>query len=244
MLAVSDEDEEKVSTYIEKMGVAVRTSAGFKGNEAWGVRAYPSAVLINPKGEIVWTGDPRDTINSQIKSALKGAKPAGGGYLGFDAGRELSPKLKSAAKAAAEGKLGKAHGAALKLANDEKADAATREDAEVFAGEILAYAELLQVQAERFIEDRSMIKGVEVLEAVAAAMKGTEFATGVEGRLAEIGKDPELQKELAAAQAFAKAMAAAEKRGMKKSASKFEAVVKKYPGTKAAKRATMKLRNI
>jgi outer membrane protein assembly factor BamD (BamD/ComL family) len=89
-----------------------------------------------------------------------------------------------------------------------------------------------------------MLVGIEVLEALEDEFAGTDLGTAVAERLAEIAKDEELQNELAAEEAWGKALEAIEKRGLKKSASKLEAIVKKYPGTKAAERASVKLRSL
>lgn len=244
MLALSNEDEGKVSKYVEEMGVKVRAAAGFSTGSKWGVTGYPSAVLIDPEGNIAWTGHPSSLSGSTVKAALKGAKPMGGGYLSFRVQRELSSKLKQAVAAAEAGKLGKAHSLAMRLSTDEKAEAADREDAAVFAGEILAFGELLRGQANVAIEARRMLVGIEVLEALEDEFAGTDLGTAVAERLAEIAKDEELQNELAAEEAWGKALEAIEKRGLKKSASKLEAIVKKYPGTKAAERASVKLRSL
>ncbi len=244
VLALSNEDEAKVSKYVEEMGVKVRTAAGFSTGQKWGVTGYPSAVLIDPEGNIAWTGHPSSLSGSTVKSALKGAKAMSGGYLSFRVSRELSAKLKQAAAAAEEGKLGKAHSLALRLATDAKAEAADREDAQVFAGEVLAFGELLFGQANSAIDARSMITGLEVLEALEGEFSGTDLGASVAKRLEEISKDDKLQDELAAEQAWGKALEAIEKRGLKKSASKLESIVKKYPGTKAAERATTKLRSL
>lgn len=244
VLALSNEDEAKVSKYVEEMGVKVRTAAGFSTGSKWGVTGYPSAVLIDPEGNVAWTGHPSSLSSSTVKSALKGAKPMGGGYLSFRVSRELSSKLKQAAAAAEDGKLGKAHSLAQRLAADENADAADREDAGVFAGEVLGFGELLMKQANSAIEARSMVMGIEVLEALKKEFGGTDLGESVATRLAEIAKDETLQNELAAEEAWNKALEAIEKRGLKKSASKLEAIVKKYPGTKAAERASFKLRGL
>lgn len=244
VLALSNESEDLVSNYVEEMGISVRTAAGFSTGDDWGVRSYPSAALIDTSGKIVWTGHPSEVSGSKVKSALKGAKGGGGGFLSFSVSRELNPKLKKAADLALDGKLGKALAAARKLADDAKADPAAREDAEVFAGEILGFGELLMGQSEALIERRSMVKGLDVLETLGKEFKGTELGATLTKRLGEIAGDEELQLELAADQAWQKAMEAVEKRGLKKAAGKFEGIVKKYPGSKAAERAKMKLRKI
>ena len=238
VLAVSDESDELVSEYIDKMGLGVSIASGFTGTGAWGVEGYPSAALINPSGEVTWTGHPSEISSSKIK----GAKPAKGGYLSFGVDREYSSKLNSAVKSAAEGKLGKALSAAQKVAGDVKADPAVRAEAEELAGELLGFARLLQSQAEGLIEDRLVLRGIEVLETLGSELKGTELGGEIVGRLKEIDQDDDLQTELAAAKAFQKAQAAIEKRGLKKAVKKLESIVKKYPGTKAADRANALLR--
>ena len=225
------------------MGIEVRVAANFDTG-SWGAKSYPSSVLINAEGEIVWTGHPGNISSGKVKDALKGAKPSKGGFMAFSVDREMSPKLKSAVKSAAEGKLGKALSAVNKIAGDERADAALREEAQTFAAEIIAFGTALNGQAERFVEARSVAKGILVLDALSAEFAGTELGEEVDGRLKEIASDEDLQKELAAAKAYEKAMAAVDKRGLKKSASKFESIVKKFAGTKAADRAATQLRKI
>ena len=242
VLAVSSEGDELVSEYVEKMGINIRVAANFTSKDDWGVRSYPSAALINADGKITWTGHPGNLSSGKVKDALKGAKPSKGGYLGFSVPRELPSQLKSAVKAASDGKLAKAYSSSMKIAEDENLDQATRDEGQTFAAEVLAYATLLRDQAEGFISKRFMVKGTDVLDSLASAMKGTDFGLELNKRIAEIAEDEELQEELAADQAFEKAMEAVEKRGMKKSKKKFEAIAKNFPSTKAAERAVKKLR--
>lgn len=237
VLAVSNESDELVSEYIEKMGINIRVAAGFTADSDWGLRARPSAALINPEGEVVWTGHPAELTSGKVKDALKGAKAPKGGYLGFQVARELPSQLKGAIKSAGDGKLAKAHADAMSVAQNEKLEQSIRDEAETFAGEVMAYANLLRDQGEKFISNRYMIQGIEVLSSVADAMDGMELSAELEKRLGEIEEDEELQNELAAEEALVKAMEAAEKRGMKKSIKKFESVVEKFEGTKAADRA-------
>lgn len=230
-----------MSAYVEKMGITLRTAAGFSAWGDWGVTGIPAAALIDPEGVITWAGHPGELSSGKVKDALKGAKGGSGGFLGFSVARELDGKLKGAVKSAADGKLGKAHADALALAIDETLEQALRDEAQGFADEVLAYATLLRNQGEAMISKRLVLEGLEVFEALEGALKGMELQAEVSKRLAEIANDKELQTELEAAEALQKALEAAEKRGMKKALSKFEAVVKKYPGTKAADRAQKKI---
>lgn len=245
VLAVSDEGDDLVGEYVDTMGISsVRVAAGFTSGAAWGVRGYPSAVLIDPEGNVAWTGHPSEVTSGKVKKLLKGAKPSKGGYLAYELGREVAPALKSAAKAGDEGKLGKAISVAQEAAKDESLDATVREEAAALAAEYVAYGELLQSQAEALISKRSMVRGVAVYGDLVKALDGTEIGEAVGKRLSEIENDEELQNELAADEAYAKAMEAVERRGAKKAKPKFESIVKKYSGTKAAERATKKLRKL
>ena len=242
VLAVSDEAEEKVAEYVDNMGITVRTAAGFSTGGDWGVRAYPSAALINPEGEVVWTGHPGSLSKGKVKDALKGAKGSSGGYLGYTTSEELDNSLKKAVKEAAAGKLGKAYAEAKKVAANEKLAQPVRDEAEAFAGELSDFAGLLNKQAEGLIEKGMVLKGIAVIEDLVGVTKGMPVEQDVVARLKEIEGDEALQNEIAAAEALQKAVDAIQKRGFKKSKKKLEAVVDKYPGTKAAERATKRLR--
>ena len=77
MLAITDtsEDHEKTEAWIDTLGVEY-TYGYFHGNEigkATGHKAYPHAALVNPSGEIVWTGHPGSLTSGIIEKNLKGA---------------------------------------------------------------------------------------------------------------------------------------------------------------------------
>lgn len=235
---MSDEGDELVSKYVDDMGISgVRVGSGFTGGDTWGVRGYPSAALIDPDGKVAWTGHPSEVTSGKVKKLLKGAKKSSGGYLAYTLDREVGPALSGAVKSAESGKLGKAILAARDAAADESLGEAARSEADAIAAEYEAYAELLLGQAESLIEKRSMVKGIEVYETLTKALGGTDYGQRADRRLDEIGKDEDLQQELDADEAYAKAMEAVARRGTKKATSKFEAIVKKYEGTAAAARA-------
>ena len=245
MLAVSNEGDDKVAPYLDANGVSLRVASGSEANQAFGVRAYPSAVLIDPDGKIAWTGHPSSLTKSKIKEVLKGAKPSNtDSFLALSFDREFDRKLASAVKSAAAGKLGKALSASRRVAADQKLSAEQREEAAFLVSEIEAYVQVLRDQAESFLKDRRVLTALVVLDALEAELKGTEVGDALADRLEEISQDDALTKEIDAAKAFEKARALAAKRGAKKAAKKYQAIVKKYPGTRAAERAAMILRNL
>jgi len=181
----------------------------------------------------------------KVKEVLKGAKPSNtDSFLALSFDREFDRKLGSAVKSAEAGKLGKALSASRRVAADQKLSAAQREEAAFLISEIEAYVQVLRDQAESFLKDRRVLTALVVLEALEEELKGTEVGDALADRLEEISKDDALTKEIDAAKAFEKASALAAKRGAKKAAKKYEAIVKKYPGTRAAERAAMILRNL
>jgi hypothetical protein len=245
VLAVSDEGDDLVAPYVDQNGVGVRVASGSGANKAFGVAAYPSAVLIDPEGKIAWTGHPSSLTKGTVEKALKGAKArALDEFMAMSFDREFDRKLASAVKSAEAGKLGKALTAASRVAANEKLTPAQREEAVALAGEIEAHARLLSEQAEAFLARRDVLTAIMVLGTLSKELKGTEAGNALAARLDEISKDPAIMKEVDAAEAFEKARSLSAKRGAKKAVKKYEAIVKKYPGTRAAERAAMILREL
>lgn len=244
MLALSDEDPEKVAAFLDQNGYTVRTAAGSTcGSQKYGVRGIPDSVLIGPDGKIVYRGHPGSLSTGKIKEALKGAKkPPRGGFLAVPTTVEASGKLKSAVTHALEGKLGRALAAAEKIAQDEKADPAERESAQRLIEEILDHGQMLNEQAAKLLGRLDVVTAVMVYERVADELAGTEVGDRAKDELDRIAKDERLQKELEAGEAFAKMRKSIAKLSTSKKRKKYEQFVKKHAGTKAAERARSWLR--
>lgn len=236
VLALSNETEDKVSSYVDKHGLNIRVASGSNGGGEYGVRGIPASALVNPAGEVVWFGHPSSLSSSKVKAALKGAKKAGkGGFLSMNLEAEYGGKLKKAAGNAEEGALGKALSAVRGLLADEAFE--ERESAEALEGEITAYVSLLQSQADSFLEKREVLTAQSIYSALSDSLKGHTEADAAKTALEKIESDDKLQDEVKAAELLVKANAEIARRGKKKAAKKFESIVKKFPGTKAAERA-------
>ncbi len=237
VVALSNEDEKLVADYVEKMGLYdLRLAAGSLAAEAYGVKGYPTTVLIDPDGNIVWQGHPSSLSDSKVKDAVKGARKApASAFLAF-----------RPAEAPKDGAL---EGVLEKLADcDLKAAYSALDAAVTAAGESAAAAGKLRDQVDGFVTElRAQIEAavaakrvgvaVEAYEVLGKALAGRESGKQVTERLEEIRKDKALMAEIDAAEALEKADKVAEKRGAKKAVKQYEAVVKKFPGTKAAERA-------
>ncbi|MFT4514443.1 MAG: hypothetical protein ACI89X_003448 [Planctomycetota bacterium] len=115
---MTGESKEKTEPWVEKH--KLQYDFGYMTKEAmspWmkslGMRGYPSAALVNPKGVVVWTGHPASLSGSVIKKHLKGASKTP-----VDIGavvRNWPKEAMHARSAFASGNLGKALAEAKKL---------------------------------------------------------------------------------------------------------------------------------
>ena len=237
VVALSNEEEGLVGDYVDKHGIGIRVAAGSNGNGVYGVRGIPAACLIDASGKVAWTGHPSSLSSGKVKEALKGAKkPGKGAFLSVNLDEEYDGKLKKAAKDAEDGALGKALSALRKLIGDEKF--LEKESAQALELKITDHIGMLQEQADAFLESMEVATAQEIYAALAGDLKGQKEADLAKAGLARIKGDEAYQDELEAAELLAKAYDEVERRGSKKAVKKFESVVKKFPNTKAGKRAS------
>ena len=217
VVALSDEEPEKVEKYVDEMGLSIRVAAQSKAAGAYEIKGYPSTFLLSPDGEVVWEGHPSSLSSGKVKEALKGAKPTpkGAGFMAFSPTGEYPKALKSAISAAESGKLGKAISAARKVALNDKLGADVREAGEALATELTGYVELLTGQIEAYLSNKNVMPAIVAYEAMAKELKGLDAGKSISDRLREIEKDDDLQNELAGAEALARANELAAKRGKK-----------------------------
>src|SRR5262249_13686912 len=74
-----NEPEKLVEKYIgaNKVEYPIFIEKSFKSSNALGVKGYPSAYLIDPKGNVVWAGHPAKLTDAEIEKALAGARVPG-----------------------------------------------------------------------------------------------------------------------------------------------------------------------
>lgn len=155
ILAISDESPRKVGKYVESMGLDVRVAAGSKAGKEYGVRGFPTSVLIDPKGKIVWSGHPMRLSTKLVEQALDGAEPlADDEFMRVFFEGETPAALSAARKAAEAGKLG------LAL---EKARAFQGGNGEAFVQRIEDHIALLEKQIDDCLEERRVAEATDVL---------------------------------------------------------------------------------
>jgi hypothetical protein len=235
---MSNEDADKVESYIESKGYTVRTSAGGGTSAAYGVKGIPDSVLIGPDGVIVWRGHPASLSTGTIEDALKDAKkPSDAGFMAVTTSLDPEGPLEKAIGYASEGELAKALKEARGLADDDSAEESVRADAGELADAILAHADMLNEQAAKFVERLDLVKAIQVYEAVADELDDFEAGKTAEERLKAIEKDDKLQDELEAQEAYEKLKKRVSRLSTSKKRKQFEKFADKYAGTKAAEKA-------
>lgn len=245
MLALSYEDPGQVADYVERLGIGLRVAAGTsKTNELYAVRGYPTSVLVDPNGEIVWRGHPMQLTHSAVEKALEDAEePAENEFLAFRLGRELGRALQPAQAAAARGELGKALQLAVAVRADDAASKNDREDAANLITALEGHVALLDGQATERIEARDALRAVQVLDGLADALRDEPAGKAARERLKGLEKDEDFARELAAAEALADARAVLQRNGPKRAKSRLERIVKSWPGTRAAEEAERYLKD-
>ncbi len=245
VLALSDEEPEKVRKFVEGNGYSVRSAAGSSSNRAYGVSGIPASVLIDPKGTIVWRGHPASLSDGKIKEALKGArKPGKRAFLELESALASSDALAGALAAARAGKLASAEAQARKIADDPALAASDRKAASDLAAEIQAHAQLVRKQANAALERLDVAAALTILQALADEFGAQALGKEAAEQVAAIGKDEKLQAELEANEALDKARRTAEKLSTSKARKIYQDFAEKHAGTRAGERAKALAKNL
>lgn len=242
VIALSSEDDATVSAFIDQNGYTVPTAAGSTAGGAYGVSGIPRTFLIDPSGKVAWTGHPDDLSKSLLTDVTKGAKKRSMSVLAVYVDEEPAGRLAAHAKGMANGAPGKALVALQTLIADPKTTAEEKSGAEALVTAIEGHVAELTKAADKSIASRDVMRGLGLLDAVAKEFAGP-LGQAAKKRAEEVRKDASMAKEIAGAEAFARAQEQAEKLGASKAKAKFQEVVDKHKGTRAAERASMMLRS-
>ncbi len=230
-----------MSDYVDSMGISIPVAAGSKASGAYGVKGIPHSVLIDPQGKVAWSGSPYSLSKGTVKDALKGAKKRTSNFLSIPVAEEPAGRLAAQAKVMAAGNPGKALVALRTIEADEKTAEAEKTGATALIAAIDEHVQLLNGQAEAFVSARDVLTGLTVFDALGKEFSGP-IGDAAKKRAADIRKDDKLAKEIAGAEALVRAQEQATKLGSGKAKAKFQEVVDKHKGTRAAERAASMLR--
>ncbi|MHC4954713.1 MAG: thioredoxin domain-containing protein [Planctomycetota bacterium] len=202
-----------------------------------GRRGIPHAYLIDATGTVVGEGVPD---NGKIEQLLEGV---------FDAslGRELHKSLKAAVKSYEKGDYGKAYAAAAKFVDNE--DRVISSDAKFLQERSTACANFAMGLVKKGIEQKDFTTVYDDLKRISKQFAGMEVAHWGGEKKKELDGSDEVKTEMKAWKALKKAQskqAAAKGKAKKLGPAKkaYKSIVKKYPGTRAAKMAEEALRSL
>ncbi len=209
--------------------------------KSWGIHSIPCTFIIGPEGTVLWTGHPGNGIDEAIKKAFKEHPP-----------QLVDPKVVAEATAALEkvssAVQSKDYTAAMKLLGKVPAGAAKDKGvadklAEV-QKEMSAFADSMLAEVEPLITAKQYPAAVSKLRDLSLKLAGTPSGNKARERLSALAGDPEVRKQIDAADRADKAEAAlaiAQKlQGEKKDAiayARYKEIVTMFAGTPAATNA-------
>lgn len=237
VLALSDEPAKTVAPYVDKNDLPFYVAAGSTAKGAYGVSGIPHTFLVAPDGTIAWHGHPAELSKGVLKKALKGARRSKNGFLALRSEAEDGAKLSRAEKLAADGEIAAAFKDVETVLADPKAAPEDQARASSTKEVLTKHVENLFKTAEALVTGRDIARALTVLDALAKEFSSSEFGERAKKRREAIAADPKLMAEVEASKELDKVKESIRSIGLGKSRSKLEALVKKFPGTKAAERA-------
>lgn len=230
VISVTDEDPELVEAWIERTG-ATHPIAALEDDaleRAHRVRAFPTAIVLDPRGERVFAGDPRDA-RPALERALAHA----------ERGPLLPPTLRASASRAAEGAT-----AAAWRALDAAADGPARETAGAWRAHFAARALHDVARARAEASRGGVFEAVRRLRPWAELEDGPPAAAEARALLDELAARPGHARELAGGERYAAGLAA-EAGGLWDEADRLYAGIEaELGGTHAAERASARRRKL
>lgn len=225
---MTGESQGKTDEFMEETGAkfAYAYDGGLKLFRSLGLSGFPSAVLVDPSGEIVWSGHPASLQSNIVESHLGGAlkTPVW----------EWPRSTASVKKALAKGDFAKAH---------EEAQALVEEGDEGATEIAAAIENMIQSKV------KSVEAAYEAGDYLAAYEKGQALEKGLKGRDAEVERveavvdaikgDRDAKATMKGQKILSKLKAdpPANRRDLEKLTPKLQALAKRYEGTIVARQA-------
>ena len=239
VITITNEPGSAAQTVIDQGGLywiaSEPNGATMKRYSNPGSKGIPRAYLIDASGTVVSSGVPSE---AQIEKLLEDAFVPG-------LGKQLHKSLKSAVKLYDKGDYGKAYAAAARATTNE--DRAIASDAEYLRKCCEEVANWYKKQVEGSIQSKDYATAYADFKTIPKDFAGMEIVGWAKETKAKLDADKSVQTELKAYKAFEKAQKkeeAAEGKAKKLGPARkaYKSIVKKYPGTRAAKLAEEALR--
>lgn len=228
---MTNEGKKLVTETVEKTGreYPVAIIKGEDVDEAYGIRGFPTAYLLDTRGRVVWTGHPGNFEEGKLKALL--AKSA--------SVEPLPDKFKDVNKLLRKRELGKAWEAAGKAL----ASAAGDKDLERLRADVEKALDKQIEMAEAAAKAADYGEAVAIYDEAAEVFAGMPKAADATAARKAIEADPAAKDDLAASSQLKKADAEVRKGEWDKAAPIWKAVAKKYAGTKSGERAAQALKS-
>lgn len=233
IVGVTDEPEKLVEKYIadNKVAYPIIIEKSFKSSRELGVDGFPSAVLVDPKGIVVWSGHPGSLSDADIEKALVGAKPPG---------FSLPAALKPLEKLLEKHEYGKARDAAKLLLAGKLDDEATSA-AQTIVVDIETEAKSLADGAAADIEAKEYFDANSKLERLRKEFPGVPGAETADAKWRELQADGEIRKAIKAGEQFAKGQELETALEYDKAYAMYRTTTRTAPGSRAAERALQRM---
>lgn len=230
VIGVSDEEYDLIDKYVADKGVEFPVARLASGafEEAIGVKGFPTSAIIDPSGEIVWSGHPAQAD----------------GPLGSHVKRSKRTPLLPASLSHVEKLLDKEDYAAayreLKQLRDELAqeDAA---DADALIGYIESQAERLWTKGAGYEEHGDYYTAYLAYSELADRFEGVGRFEEARAKVEAFEADDEIARELKGGAHFAKALEQEEKGDFDKAYKTYKTIASRYKGLRVAGRAAVRM---
>ncbi len=202
-------------------------------NEAYGIKGFPTHIVIGPDGLVHSEGMPSESV---IEELLKGATLA----PKLPEGPQFDP-LRAMWKKAEHAKL---RDYLDKLLQQPNLEASLREVYQGQRDEVGKRNDLQVARVERLGQGPDFTAAEVALEKIEKQWKGFPAAEAAQKQLARFAADPKVKKEIGAGRALAKLNATFDANKVsqrKKLVEALPAFIKKYEGTEAGKQAQEQL---
>lgn len=227
VIGVSDEDFDLIDEYVADKGVEfpVARLASGEFERAVDVKGFPTSAILNPKGELAWTGHPAEA-DSVLGEHLKGSKRT-----------PLLPKELSAIEKLLDKED---YSGAFQALNDvlsEEPEQDVRGAAEALVKYIEGRAARLWNKGSGAAAESDYHTAVRAYSELADAYEGIGSSAEAAAKLAEWKKDGDVQKEIKAGEKLAEVPALIDEMDYDKAYKTCRAVGSKFKGTRTAERA-------
>jgi len=236
VVGVTNEPEKLVEKYVadNKVEYPIFIEKSYKSANALKIAGYPHAVLVDPKGTVVWAGHPAELNDSIVEKALTGAHPPR---------VSLPAALKPLEPLMAKKDFGKAYEQAKAMLGgnlDETSKTAAQEIADGIAED----AKALAATADQANESKHYYEAQDALDRLVKQYAGVPGADGAAAKLQALQADASAKASIAAGAQLAKAADLEQSKDYDKAYAAYSSICANAPGTVPATDAGARMKDL